>query len=107
MTSVHLQNKDRIPTRLDQIETLLTAQTDTPVLIIAGDFNAQPGSPEINEMADAGLLSAQDESGDPTALTDPSINPVKRIDWVFGRGSPSPTPKYFPTPSPPTTYPWS
>ncbi len=28
VTSVHLQNKDRIPTRLDQIETLLTAQTD-------------------------------------------------------------------------------
>ena len=88
VTSVHLQSKgeDRIPTRLDQIETLLTAQTDAPVLIIAGDFNAQPGSPEINEMTSAGLLSAQDVSGDPSALTDPSINPVKRIDWVFGRG---------------------
>ena len=86
VTSAHLQNKDHIPTRLDQIETLLTAQTDVPVLIIAGDFNAQPGSPEINEMTDAGLVSAQDASGDPTALTDPSINPVQRIDWVFGRG---------------------
>lgn len=86
VTSVHLQSKDRIPTRLDQIETLLTAQTDAPFLIIAGDFNAQPGSPEINEMTSAGLVSAQDVSGDPSALTDPSINPVKRIDWVFGRG---------------------
>lgn len=88
VTSVHLQNKgeDRIPTRLGQIDTLLTAQTDVPVLIIAGDFNAQPGSPEINEMTGAGFFSAQDASGDPLALTGPSINPVKRIDWVFGRG---------------------
>ncbi len=86
VTSVHLQSKDRIPTRLDQIETLLTAQTNAAVLIIAGDFNAQPGSPEINEMTSADLISAQDESGDPSGLTDPSINPVKRIDWVFGRG---------------------
>jgi endonuclease/exonuclease/phosphatase family metal-dependent hydrolase len=86
VTSAHLQSKDRIPNRLDQIEALLTAQTDTPPLIIAGDFNAQPGSAEIQEMTNAGLISAQDVSGDPSALTDPSINPVKRIDWVFGRG---------------------
>lgn len=86
VTSVHLQSKDRIPNRLDQIETLLTAQTNAPPLIIAGDFNAQPGSAEIEEMTSAGLISAQDVSGDPAALTDPSINPVQRIDWVFGRG---------------------
>lgn len=86
VTSVHLQNKSHIPTRLDQIDTLLDAQADAPILIIAGDFNARPGSAEINQMTDAGLVSAQDVSGDPTALTDPSINPDKRIDWVFGRG---------------------
>ncbi len=86
VTSVHLQNKSHIPTRLDQIRTLLDAQADAPILLIAGDFNAQPDSPEINTMTGAGLVSAQDDSGDPAAMTDPSINPDKRIDWVFGRG---------------------
>jgi len=86
VTSVHLQNKNHIPTRIDQIDTLLDAQADAPMLVIAGDFNAQPNSPEIDKMTDSGLVSAQDASGDPSALTDPSINPDKRIDWVFGRG---------------------
>ncbi len=85
--SVHLQNKSQhIATRLEQIDRLLEAHADAPVMVIAGDFNAQPGSPEIDTMTGTGLISAQDVSGDPTALTDPSINPDKRIDWVFGRG---------------------
>jgi endonuclease/exonuclease/phosphatase (EEP) superfamily protein YafD len=83
---VHLQNKGHIPTRLDQIDTLLDAQADAPILLIAGDFNARPDSPEIDRMTGTGLVSAQDVSGDPSALTDPSIHPDKRIDWVFGRG---------------------
>lgn len=87
ITSVHLQNKGtNTPTRLLQLETLLLAEGDAPIMIIAGDFNAQPGWPEIDRMISAGLVSAQDVAGDPTALTDPSIDPVKRIDWVFGRG---------------------
>lgn len=87
IVSVHLQHKgDHVPTRLDEIDTLLAATADAPALIIGGDFNARPDSPEIDRMTDSGLVSAQDVSGDPTALTDPSDDPVKRIDWVFGRG---------------------
>jgi endonuclease/exonuclease/phosphatase family metal-dependent hydrolase len=85
-TSVHLQNKSHVPTRLAQIDALLGALADAPVLIVAGDFNARPGSPEIETMTAAGLVSAQDVSGDPSAMTNPSTNPDKRIDWVFGRG---------------------
>ncbi len=87
IVSVHLQHKgDHIPTRLDQLDILLTSTADAPALIIGGDFNARPDSPEVDLMTDSGLVSAQDVSGDPTALTDPSDDPVKRIDWVFGRG---------------------
>lgn len=87
VTSVHLQNKGtNTPTRLLQLETLLGAEGDAPVMIIAGDFNSQPGWPEIERMISAGLVSAQDIAGDPAALTDPSTGPVQRIDWVFGRG---------------------
>ncbi|NNE95002.1 MAG: endonuclease [Acidimicrobiales bacterium] len=87
VVSVHLQNpRDFTETRLDQIERLLQTHSNSPVIIIAGDFNAQPGWPEIDAMTGPGLISAQDVSGDPTALTDPSTNPEKRIDWVFGRG---------------------
>jgi len=37
-------------------------------------------------MTGAGFVSAVDEAGDPTALTSPSVDPRRRIDWVFGRG---------------------
>jgi endonuclease/exonuclease/phosphatase family metal-dependent hydrolase len=86
VTSVHLQNKDTTPTRLTQIETLLAAEGDTAHAIVAGDFNAEPGSPEIELMVAGGLVSAQDAAGDPTAMTSPSTDPRRRIDWVFGRG---------------------
>lgn len=87
ITSIHLQNDDdHTPTRLNQLQTFLQAEGDATIAIVAGDFNAQPGWPEINLMTTAGLVSAQDVAGDPSALTDPSTNPVKRIDWIFGRG---------------------
>jgi endonuclease/exonuclease/phosphatase family metal-dependent hydrolase len=85
VSSVHLQNKETTPTRLDQVGTLLEAEAGMAPHIIAGDFNAEPGWDEIERVLDAGYVSAQDVSGDPSALTDPSIDPVKRIDWVFGR----------------------
>ena len=88
ITSVHLQHREEnTPTRLDQIATLLAAEGDAPVAVIAGDFNAEPGWPEIELLTqDNGWLSAQDVAGDPAALTSPSIDPQDRIDWVFGRG---------------------
>lgn len=86
MTSVHLQHREEsTATRLAQIDTLLAAMPDGP-MVLAGDFNAEPGWPEIDAMAGAGWVSAVDQAGDPDALTSPSIDPRHRIDWVFGRG---------------------
>ena len=88
ITSVHLQHREEnTPTRLDQIATLLAAEGGAPVAVIAGDFNAEPGRPEIELLTrDDGWLSAQDVAGDPAALTSPSVDPQDRIDWVFGHG---------------------
>ena len=65
---------------------MLSAEGDAPRAIIAGDFNAEPGWPEIDRMIAAGLVSAQDVAGDPSEMTSSSTDPHKRIDWVFGRG---------------------
>jgi endonuclease/exonuclease/phosphatase family metal-dependent hydrolase len=85
VTSIHLQHREsNTPTRLDQLTALLAAEPGSPS-IVAGDFNAEPGWPEI-ELLTRTFTSAQDAAGDPAALTSPSIDPAYRIDWVFGRG---------------------
>jgi endonuclease/exonuclease/phosphatase family metal-dependent hydrolase len=88
VTSVHVQHREEnTETRLDQIRTLLEAEGAASAGIVAGDFNAEPGWPEIELMTgEAGYVSAVDVSGDASALTSPSIDPQHRIDWVFGRG---------------------
>jgi endonuclease/exonuclease/phosphatase family metal-dependent hydrolase len=88
VTSVHVQHREEnTQTRLDQIGTLLDAEGAARAGIVAGDFNAEPGWPEIELMTGkAGYVSAVDVSGDASALTSPSIDPQHRIDWVFGRG---------------------
>ena len=84
VTSVHLQHRESAtPTRLDQLAALLAAEPGSPS-VLAGDFNAEPGWPEI-ELLTEEFTSAQDAAGDPAALTSPSIDPQYRIDWVFGR----------------------
>ncbi|NMR19917.1 endonuclease/exonuclease/phosphatase family protein [Cellulomonas fimi] len=93
LTSVHLQHRDsNTPTRLEQLDVLLRASAaagpravDVPA-VVAGDYNAEPGWPEIARMQDAGFESAVDVAGDPGALTFPSRAPDRRIDWVFTRG---------------------
>lgn len=83
-TSVHLQHRERnTPTRLDQLEVLLAAGD---LGIVGGDLNAEPGWPELDLLASAGLVSAQDALGDPSVPTSPSREPRYRIDWVLGPG---------------------
>jgi endonuclease/exonuclease/phosphatase family metal-dependent hydrolase len=86
VTSVHLQSSDSTATRFVQVDTLLEAEGGAPRAVIAGDFNAEPGGPEIDRMIAAGLVSAQDVAGDPSEMTSTSTDPRRRIDWVFGRG---------------------
>lgn len=91
VTSVHLQHRDEnTPTRLLQIQDLFEDVQLTSAWIIAGDFNAEPGWPEIQFLEEKGFVSAIDQAGDPNSATFPSTLPQQRIDWVFSSGS---TPK--------------
>ncbi|WP_066464000.1 endonuclease/exonuclease/phosphatase family protein [Sanguibacter suarezii] len=85
ITSVHLQHRaENTPTRIAQLDVLLTAQPVTGAYLLAGDLNAEPGWPEPHMLASAGLTSAQDAAGAPGAPTFPSLLPYQRIDWIFG-----------------------
>ncbi len=87
--ATHLQQKkERSATRLLQLRRLLPALevADAESMLVAGDFNARPGDPEIAMMTDAGWVSAVDEVGDPSAMTIPAVAPTARYDWIFGRG---------------------
>ncbi len=85
--SVHLQHREsNTPTRLDQLEALEQVEPASVPAVLAGDFNAEPGWPEIDLLEGQGWVSAIDTVGDPAALTSPSDVPAHRIDWIFGQG---------------------
>jgi endonuclease/exonuclease/phosphatase family metal-dependent hydrolase len=87
LIGTHLQHQEHTDTRLRQIEALLEAWGGSRPAVIAGDMNAQPGDPELRRFADAGLVSAQDEIGDPSRSTAAIPRfPGDRIDYVFGAG---------------------
>ena len=86
VTSVHLQHREsNTPTRLDQLDALLAAEPVTGPSVLAGDLNAEPGSPELDLLRGAGWRSAVDETGDRAALTEPSTDLAHRIDWILGQ----------------------
>ncbi len=69
--------------RLEQAKELVRIVQDvqTPV-ILAGDFNALPDSPEIQLIASV-LTPTEELSSDPAGLTFPNPNPNSRIDYIF------------------------
>jgi endonuclease/exonuclease/phosphatase family metal-dependent hydrolase len=70
--------------RLLQADRLLGDWAGAPRTIIAGDLNAEPGTEVIRRFLDAGLVSAQDATGNGHLPTSGSPNPDHRIDYVFG-----------------------
>lgn len=87
VTSVHLQHRSvNTPTRLNQLATLEAELPSATPALLAGDLNAEPGSPEIELVDGEKWVSAVDSAGDTTALTSPTDDPDARIDWVLGQG---------------------
>lgn len=87
LTSVHLQHRvQNTPTRVEQLTTLLEAEPVEGAYVIGGSLNAEPGWAETQLLESHGLSSAQDDAGDPGALTFPSRAPDSRVDWVYGAG---------------------
>ncbi len=85
LVNVHLTHRESdTATRLAQIKALLKANSRSGPTVIAGDFNSVPGSEEIALLRDAGLVSAQDNTGNGDLLTSPTDRPQHRVDWIFG-----------------------
>ena len=78
----HLAHRERdAPTRLRQIDGLLTAWGGAARTVLAGDMNALPASREVARFLDAGFVSVQDVLGLgelPTSWRDGT-----RIDYIF------------------------
>lgn len=57
-----------------------------PLVLVGGDFNAEPGTPTHGTMTDAGLRDAWASCGSGDGLTFSAAQPVKRIDYLFVSG---------------------
>ena len=80
----HLQ--DTPETRERQIASLLDVWGGATPAIIAGDMNLQPDEQDVQLFLGAGLVSVQDEIGDPcepTAFAPEPDEPCDRPDWIF------------------------
>ncbi len=74
----HLDNpSEATEVRLQQIDESIAFWDGATPAIIAGDFNADPGSPEWQAMIDAGLV----DSGGST--TETTSEDERRIDYIF------------------------
>ena len=76
----HLEHASE-PLRVKQAEVLLraTAAADAPIVILAGDFNAEPGSEPMRMLLDR-WTDATAKPGDPTF---PAGAPKIRIDYIL------------------------
>lgn len=83
----HLQESGSDPlTRTRQIEVLLDAWGGASPAIVAGDMNMQPGEDDVQLFLDAGLVSVQDQIGDPcqpSSFEPKPDKPCDRPDWIF------------------------
>lgn len=81
----HLQDAPGT-TREQQIRSLLEAWDGREPAVIAGDMNMQPDEDDVQLFLDAGLVSVQDQIGDPcepTAYEPKPEKPCDRPDWIF------------------------
>ncbi|WP_402464336.1 endonuclease/exonuclease/phosphatase family protein [Isoptericola aurantiacus] len=84
LVTTHLQHREQNhSTRLEQLEAIFDAEPVDGPYVLLGDLNAEPGWEEITAVTDQGLVSGQDDVGDPAALTSPAVTPRYRVDWVF------------------------
>jgi endonuclease/exonuclease/phosphatase family metal-dependent hydrolase len=69
--------------RQAQVSVLIGFWNDTPFSVLLGDLNAEPGSPEMEMLAQAGLADSWAEAGEGPGYTFRSDDPYQRIDWIW------------------------
>jgi endonuclease/exonuclease/phosphatase family metal-dependent hydrolase len=84
----HVEGPQGTKVRLAQLPPLLARVAGRPATVLMGDFNAEPGSPEIALVRAAGLSDAFTVAGGGPAdeLTWPSDRPDRRIDYLWLSG---------------------
>ncbi|XBH22314.1 endonuclease/exonuclease/phosphatase family protein [Jonesiaceae bacterium BS-20] len=86
VSTAHLQHRaENTPTRILQLDDMFADMPSGGPALITGDFNAEPGWPEIAYLTEHGFISGQDTAGDPSQLTWPASDPNIRIDWMSAK----------------------
>ncbi|MCB9422853.1 MAG: endonuclease/exonuclease/phosphatase family protein [Ardenticatenaceae bacterium] len=74
---------DGSPIRVLEAETILDYWGGNGRTLIMGDLNAEPGSPEIEMLRQAGFSDAADTTGASPTFTYPSTGPDEHIDYIW------------------------
>jgi endonuclease/exonuclease/phosphatase family metal-dependent hydrolase len=77
----HIEEDSNI--RVVQVPVIMDFWDEGSSTVVIGDLNANPDSPEMKLLAEAGLVDAWLEAGFGAGYTDASNAPVKRIDFIW------------------------
>lgn len=77
----HLEDEGAV--REVQVPVLLEFWNGRGRTVLLGDFNAEPGSPEMELIAAAGMVDAWSQAGLGPGFTWPASDPYQRIDWIW------------------------
>lgn len=73
--------------RLTQINAALDVIGGENLVLLGGDMNCEPYTQEYNRILENGLVDPFTVTGNSEAVTDPAVNPTKRIDYIWVRGA--------------------
>jgi len=77
----HVETENQV--RLEQVPVVLAFWDQAPYSLIMGDMNAEPGYPEMDLIAQAGLVDSWAVAGSGKGYSWPAIDPFERIDWIW------------------------
>jgi endonuclease/exonuclease/phosphatase family metal-dependent hydrolase len=80
----HVDGEGSAAARAAQAAALAAAWDGRPATVVLGDFNAEPGGPDLASLREAGLLDAYvpADAGAP-GFTSPARDPQRRIDLIW------------------------
>lgn len=80
----HLDHEEEAaPERAAQVTELLAVWGERTPALLLGDFNAEPGAPELANLKAAGWVDVAAALAERPAPTFPSATPLRRVDYVF------------------------
>jgi len=81
-THLH-QLEDDSEIRQEQVPSLIEAWNGAPRAVIVGDLNATPDSPEMQMLADTGLVDFSATISSTRGYTFNSVDPYQKIDYIW------------------------